>query len=99
MEWWEEKGREAYRVLGECVQYAIEDENAEMAIVCGYPLLKMAEVEKASFFGYEGKYNYNTAIYLAEEALKLAKKEGVVTWMRDAVKDMEKTLRKMGGKA
>jgi len=40
MEWWEEKGKEAYRVLGECVEQAILDENAEMAVICGYPLLR-----------------------------------------------------------
>ena len=96
MEWWEEKGREAYRVLGECVEYAISDENSEMAVICGYPLLKMAEVEKGSFFGYEGYWNYNRAIDLAREAVKLADKEGVVRWMEDAVKDMKKTLREMG---
>ena len=55
MEWWEEKGKEAYRVLGECVEQAILDENAEMAVICGYPLLKMAEVEKGSFFGLPEK--------------------------------------------
>ena len=96
MEWWEEKGKEAYRVLGECVEYAISDENPEMAVICGYPLLKMAEVEKANYFGYEGYWNYNTAWQLAKEAVKLADKEGVPSWMEDAVEDMKKTLKRMG---
>jgi len=96
MEWWEKKGKEAYRVLGECVVYAIEDENAEMAVICGYPLLKMAEVEKGSFFGDEGYWNYNRALDLAREAVRLAEKEGVVKWMESAVEDMKKTLKKGG---
>lgn len=96
MEWWEEKGKEAYKVLGECVQQALLDENSEMAIICGYPLLKMAEVEKANYFGYEGFWNFNTAWKLAKEAVELAEKEGVPSWMEDAVKDMKKTLKEMG---
>lgn len=87
-----EKGKEAYKVLGECVEDAIADNNAEMAIVCGYPLLKLAEAERATYFGYEGAWDYNRALELAEEAVKLADKEGVPSWMEGIVDDMRKTI-------
>ena len=96
MEWWEEKGRKAYESLGECTQYAIEDENPEIAVICGYPLLKLAEVEGANYFGTQGYYNYNSAHEMAKEAVKLADKKGVPSWMRDEVKEMKETLKTDG---
>ena len=96
MEWWEEKGREAYRALGECVEYAIDDENSDIAVICGFPLLKLAEVEGANYFGTEGYYNYNTAHELAKEVVKLADKEGVPSWLQDEVKEMKKILKEGG---
>ena len=95
-EWWEEKGKEAYRALGECTETALEDENSEIAVICGYPLLKLAEVEGANYFGTEGYYNYNTAHELAKEAISLAEKEGIPSFLKDELSEMKRTLKKEG---
>jgi len=90
-----EAGRRAYEALGECVETAIEEENSEVAVICALPLAKLAEAEMASYFGYEGYYNYNTAINIAEEALEYAKEEGVPSWLRDDLNELERTIREL----
>jgi len=91
-EWWEEKGQEVYRVLGECIEHALEDENSEMATMCGIALAKFAEAEGANYFGYEGPYNFNRAINLVREALELAEKEGVPRWLEDELEELKKIV-------
>jgi len=96
MEWWKEKGREAYNVLGECTTLALENENSEMAVICGYPLLKLAETENANYFGTEGTFNYNSAHFIAKEVIELSKEKGVPSWFNHEIAEMEKILKDGG---
>ncbi len=90
-----EAGKEAYRALIECVDTAIEEDNSEIAVICALPLAKLAQAEGANYFGYEGGYNYNVALNTAREALEYAKEEGVPSWLRDDLRELEETLRRL----
>ncbi len=94
--WWENKGRIAYQSLGSCVDMALEKGNAEIAIVCGLPLVKLAQAEGANYFGTEGQYNYNSAVSLARESVKLADKEGLPGFLEGDKREIEETLKGMG---
>lgn len=98
VEWWESRGREAYHALGRCVSEAIENDNSEIAVICGYPMLKLAETEGANYFGgFEaGAYNYNTAHELAKQTVELAEREGVPAFLRDEAEEMKKILKEGG---
>lgn len=90
-----EAGKRAYEALGECVETALEEENSEVAVICALPLAKLAEAEQANYFGYEGYYNYNRAINIAEEALEFAKEEGVPRWLEDDLRELERTIKRL----
>lgn len=94
--WWEDKGRSAYRSLGECVDMALEEGNSEIAIICGLPLIKLAQAEGANYFGTEGYYNYNSAADLAKEAVELADKEGLPAFLESDKREIKDTLKGMG---
>ena len=96
VEWWKKEGEKIYEVLGGCVARSLEEENPEMAIICAKPLVKLAEVERANYFGYEGRYNYNSAIELSKKAVKLAEKEGVPFFMKDDLVEIKKTIKDLG---
>jgi len=89
-------GQEAYEKLAVCVMDALEEENSEYAVICGLPLVKLAQAEGANYFGYEGVWNYNIAVELAKKALEFAKEEGVPRWLEDDLQEIERTLREMG---
>ena len=95
-EWWEDKGHEVYRVLGECVSNALDENESEIAVICGLPLAKLAEVEGANYFGYEGRYNYNTALDMARDVIRLAEEEGVPSFLRDDVEELKRILERVG---
>jgi Icc-related predicted phosphoesterase len=95
-EWWHEEGKKVYTVLGSCVERALREGDSEIAIICAAPLAKLAEVEMASYFGYEGAYNFNTAMELSKKAVKLAEREGVPSWMRDNVEEIKRIIREQG---
>jgi hypothetical protein len=75
---------------------ALEEKNSDIAIICAAPLAKLAQVENADYFGYEGYYNFNTAMELAKKAVKLAEREGVPSWMKDDVEEIKKIIKDMG---
>jgi hypothetical protein len=95
MEYLNKLGKNAYKALSECVQTAIDEENSEIAVICGLPLVKLASAEGANYFGYENHYNYNTAVGLAKNVTKLADKLGVPRWLRDDITDIKKTLKEL----
>lgn len=95
-EWWHEEGKKIYSVLGGCVERALEEKNSEIAIICAAPISKLAEVEGADYFGYEGAYNFNTAMELSKKAVKLAEKEGVPSWMKGAVDEIKGIIKREG---
>jgi len=96
--WWEKKGIEAYKTLIDGLNEALlEEETTDIQLLFAYPLLKLAEIEKANYFGYIDRYyNYNTAIELVKKVLENVKKHGVAYFMKDKVEEIEKTLKDMG---
>lgn|GEM_PF-4021286 len=88
------KGREAYEALISCVAGALEEEDPEYAVLCGYPLLKMAEAELGSY--YPAEEFYNRAFALSREVVRLAEREGVPSWLRRKVEEMKRILREEG---
>ena len=95
-EWWKHTGHTIYQSLGKCTERSLEDGNSEMALICGAPLLRLAQIEGANYFGYEGEYNYNTSVDLAREVVDLAEKEGAPDFLRGYVKEMKDVLKEMG---
>jgi len=95
-EWWQEKGRKIYEELGNCVEMALEEENSEVAILCATPLAVLADLEGANYFGNEGYYNFNTAMDISKEAVKLAEEKGVPNWLKDGVETIKKILKDTG---
>jgi len=89
-------GQEAYEKLAICVMDSLEEQDSEFAVICGLPLVKLAQVEGANYFGYEGDWNYNIAVELAKKARDFAKKAGVPDWLEDDLAEMEETLKEMG---
>jgi len=85
-----EHGRNAYKDLIFCVDEAIENDEPDVAVICGYALLHLAKAENASYWGYEGAYNYNMAMDSVKKAIKFAKKEGVPSFLKNELKEMEK---------
>jgi len=88
------KAEEAYRALIDCVRTALEEENAELAVICGASLVKMGEVEKGSYI-YEYPY-VNEAMELGIEVVKLAEREGVPSWLEKYVDEMKRILEDAG---
>ena len=93
-EYLRKKGREAYMALISCVTSALEEEDPEYAVLCGYPLLKMAEAELGSY--YPADEFYNRALELSREVVRLAEREGVPSWLRRKVEEMKRALREAG---
>ncbi len=92
----EELGKKSYEALGVCVERALEEEDSEYATICASGLVHLAKAEGANYFGFENYYNYNTAMELSKEAVKLAEKSGVPDWLKDEVEDIKKALREAG---
>jgi len=94
----EKKGIRAYRALGECVDSALMEENSEYALICGRTLLKLAEVERANYFGttIAGHYNYNKAHDLAKDVIALAEEKGLPSYFKADLKEMKKILKEGG---
>ena len=90
-------GRDAYRSLIVCVDSAIENKNPEIAVICGSALMDLAKTESANYFGDEPPFDYNTALNTVREAVKYAKKEGVPSWLKDDLKEIEEEFVKCTG--
>jgi len=84
-----EAGRNAYRSLIICVDTAIENENPDIAVICGSALLQLTKSESANYFGDEPPFDYNTALATVRKALEYGKEEGVPSWLKDDLKEME----------
>jgi len=87
-----EYGKKAYEFLGRCVEVALENDDSEVALLCALPLVKLAESEGADYFGYEGGYNYNTAVELGRKAYSFARREGVPSWLKRYLDELGETL-------
>jgi len=85
-----EKG---YEALASCVLEALEEEEPELAVICGLPLVELANAEKGS---YVIESWYNEAMELGRRALELARREGVPSWLRDDVEKIWEILRESG---
>jgi len=85
-----EKG---YEALAWCVREALEEEESELAVICGLPLVELANAEKGS---YVIESWYNEAMELGRRALELARREGVPSWLRDDVEKIRRILRESG---
>jgi len=84
-----EKG---YETLAWCVREALEEEEPELAVICGLPLVELANTEKASYV----EDWYNEAMELGRRALELARREGVPSYLRDDVEKIRRILRESG---
>ncbi len=92
-----EAGRNAYRSLIVCVDTAIENENSEVAVICASALMDLAKTESANYFGDEPPFDYNTALATVRKAVKYAKDEGVPSWLKDDLKEIEEEFVKCTG--
>lgn len=88
----EKSGRESYKALIGCVRIALQEEQSEYAVICGVALLRLADAEKANYFGATEAvpYDYNTAMGLTKDIIKLADKQGVPHWLDDELKQIKK---------
>lgn len=89
-------GINAYRSLIICVDTAIEEGHSEMAIVCASGLVSLADAEGANYLPSEARFNYNIAIKKVKQALGFAKSEGLPSFQRRTVIDIENKLKNMG---
>jgi len=84
-----EYGKNAYKDLILCIDEAIENEEPDVAVICAFGLSHLAQAEKASYWGTEGAYDYNTAMDRVRRAIKFAKKEGVPSYLRKELEELE----------
>jgi len=84
-----EYGKNAYRDLILCIEKAIDDDEPDVAVVCAFGLSHLAQAEKASYWGYEDVYGYNTAMNEVKKAIEFAKKEGVPSYLRKELEELE----------
>ena len=93
-----EHGENAYKELSMCVFDAINNDEPDVATICAYGLLHLAQAEKGSYWGYKGAYNYNTAMETVETALRFIKeKGGVGMWLEKMYKEMLEEYEKETG--
>ena len=90
----DEKGREAYKALIKCVNESLEQGSSEYAVICALPLIKLAEIESANYFGGAKAmpYDYNTAWDVSKKALVLAGKEGIPTFLEKGEEEIKKVV-------
>jgi len=84
-----EKG---YEALTSCVRAALEDEEPELAVICGLPLVEMASAEKGSYV----EDWYNEAMDLGLRVLELVKREGIASPFKGDVEKIRRILRESG---
>ena len=84
--------RRGYNTLISCVRSALKERNSELAVICGLPLVKLADAESGTYVDVE----YNEAMDLGSEVVKLAEEEGVPSWLKDDLEEIKKVLRSHG---